>query len=319
MQKYLIHIGLSKCASTFLQKKVFPQLGNYSDIAFSPTQDKYYLFRNDMDPDIYREIVSKNIINPDQNKKWLIISCEDYTEFLFHGFEDVFFNWEAVEKNIHVHSNKIITENIARTYPRAKIMIIIREQLSWAVSRYKMNYRGGKTSASIDELMADPLEGYDVMVNRYQKYFGKENVLVLPYELLQKDQNAFLKKITDFIEHDVKLNISSTRINTAPELKRTVEYERKKNYFRLKINLRKNLSPAARFSFKFLGRLFIGICNPLFYLKYRGKRYSIQPNKSTVEKLKPLFINSNNRLQELVNIDLSEYGYLFEKPDTNQQ
>ena len=314
-QKVYIHVGLSKCASTFLQKNIFPQLGNYADIAFSPARDKYYLFRNDMEPDVYREIVIKNIINPDQRKKWLIVSCEDYTEFLFRGFEDVFFDWEAVERNVHIHSNKIITENISRAFPYAKIILIIREQLSWAVSRYKMNYRGGKTSASIDDLMAEAMEGYDVMVDRYQKCFGKENVLVLPYELLQKNQNAFLKYLTDFIDHDIELNITSTKINTAPVLKRTVEYEREKNCIRLKINHKKNLTPVIRFLFRLLARLSIGISKPLFYLKYRSKRYSVQPNKSTIEKLKPFFIKTNNRLQELVNIDLSEYGYLFEKPE----
>ena len=312
-QKVYIHVGLSKCASTFLQKKIFPQLGNYADIAFSPAQEKYYLFRNDMEPDIYRDIVARNIINPEPGRKWLIISCEDYTEFLFKGFEDVFFNWEDVERNIHIHSNRIITENIARTYPYAKIIIIIREQLSWAISRYKMDYRGGKTSASINELISDPLEGYDVMVNRYHKYFGKENVLVLPYELLQKDQNAFLKQITGFIEYDVELNISSTMINAAPDLERTVEYKRKKNHIRLKINHKKNLTPVIRFLSGFLARLFIGICKPLFYLKYRNKKYFVQPEKSTIEELRPFFINSNNILQKLVNIDLSEYGYLSEK------
>jgi hypothetical protein len=49
-----IHIGLSKCASTYLQKTVFPAIGNYSDVAFSPDEDKYYLFRPDMEPEEFR-------------------------------------------------------------------------------------------------------------------------------------------------------------------------------------------------------------------------------------------------------------------------
>jgi len=98
----------------------------------------------------------------------------------------------------------------------------------------------------------------------------------------------------------------------APDLKRTVEYERIKNYIRLKINHKKSLAPVIRFLLKPIARLFIGISKPLFYLKYGNSKYSVQPDKNTIEKLKPIFINSNNRLQELINIKLSEYGYLSE-------
>jgi hypothetical protein len=57
---------------------------------------------------------------------------------------------------------------------------------------------------------------YDVMVRCYFDLFGKDNVLVLPFELLKKDQAGFVKRIGEFIgldfselsDIDIKRNIA---------------------------------------------------------------------------------------------------------------
>ena len=307
-----IHIGLSKCASTYLQKNIFPAIGNYSDIAFSPDEDKYYLFRSDMDTEQYLQIVARHIKNPQPKSNWLMISCEDYTELLFKGFTDVFFQWKTIRNDKYQFSNEIITENIARAYPKARIIIVIREQLDWVISRYKMIYRGGKTALSIDELLSEPLEGYDIMIERYQKLFGKENVLVLPLEMMRHDHNGFIKLITNFIGTGATITAPESQVNASPDFKHTVEYERLKNRWRLNIRHALWLTPPLQFILQAAARLLVAFLKPFFILRYGSSKYEVTLSIETIERLKPLLENCNSRVEKLTGLDLSRYGYLVD-------
>ncbi len=309
----IIHIGLSKCASTYLQKIIFPQIGNYSNVGFAPVGEKYYLFRSDMKPEKYRKIITLHMMNPKPDSNWLVISCEDYTEFLFKGFEDIFFKWEPIERDNYYFSNAVIAENIARIYPMARIIVVIREQLSWAISRYKMYYRGGKTSSTIDELITEPLEGYDAMVERYQTWFGRENVLVLPLEMMHRDRVDFVKRITNFINPDVVVDAPDIQVNVAPELKRAVEYERLKNYWRLHIRRSRWLTPPGQFLARIFARLLVGCLKPFFFFRYGAYKYSVSPTAESMERLRLFLARTNRRLEKLTGLDLVQYGYLVDR------
>lgn len=308
-----IHIGLSKCASTYLQKVIFPGIGNYSDVASSPDRDKYHLLIPGMDPEEYRRIVAKHLINPRPESKWLLISCEDYTELLFKGFADVFFRWKSMKRDMYHFSNKVITENIARTYPKARIIVVIREQLDWAVSRYKMIYRGGKTSSSIDDLLSEPLEGYDIMIERYQNRFGKEKVLVLPLEMMRHDRENFIKSIAGFIGTGVTTAAPDVRVNVAPNLKRTVEYERLKNRWRLNIRQALWLTPPVQFILRVISRLLVALLKPFFLLRYGASKYNVSPSAETIQRLKSFLASSNCRLEKLTGLNLGQYGYFVDR------
>ncbi len=308
-----VHIGLSKCASTYLQKIIFPGIGNYSDVASSPDEDKYHLLRPGMKPEEYRRIVAKHMVNPIPESKWLVISCEDYTELLFKGFADVFFKWKSMQRELYHFSNAVITENIARTYPQARIIVVIREQLDWAVSRYKMIYRGGKTSSSIDDLLSEPLEGYDIMIERYQNRFGKENVLVLPLEMMRHDRANFIKSITGFIGTDFKTVAPDIKVNAAPDLKHTVEYERLKNRWRLNIRHAFWLTPPVQFIMQVMARLLVAFLKPFFILRYGASKYNVSPSAETIQRLKPVLESSNRRLEKLTGLNLAQYGYFVNR------
>lgn len=308
-----IHIGLSKCASTYLQKIIFPAIGNYSDVAFAPDKEKYSLFSPDLEPEEFRKIVAKHMTNPQPDRNWLLISCEDYTELLFKGFADVFYRWKTIDKAKYIYSNEVITRNIARTYPNARIIIVIREQLDWAVSRYKMIYRGGKTTLSIDELLVEPLEGYDSMIERYQKQFGKEHVRVLPLEMMRDDRAGFINSISGFIGTGSTIHATEEQVNTAPEFNRTVEYERLKNRWRLKLRHAVWLTPPGQLISQVGARILVSMLKPFFILRYGNSRYEVTLSDNTIERLRPLLAKCNSRVEKLTGLDLSRYGYLVEK------
>lgn len=309
----IIHVGLSKCASTFLQKRIFPQFGNYSNMAFAPDAEKYYIFRKDMIADTYREIVNRHLINTDNNSHHLIISCEDYTELLFRGFEQLFFQWQNLDRKQYYFSNRLITENLANVYPEAKIILVIREQINWAISRYKMNYRGGKTTEEIDNYLEESLEGYDITIQRYYDYFGRENVLVLPYEKLLTDPAGFLDRLCRFINPGYSIRFPDDRVNEGPDLQRVVEYERYKNRSRLAIKNRKSITPPFRSTLLIWNRLFTGLLKPVFLMKYGNSKFEIRLSPSTINRLSPSLEKTNREVERLTGLELSRYGYLTGK------
>ena len=312
-QNVIIHVGLSKCASTFLQKCIFPQFGNYSNIAFAPDLEKYYLFRKDMDADTYRNIVNRHLINPDRNSHHLIISCEDYTELLFRGFEQLFFQRQTLDREQYYFSNKLITENLARVYPSAKIILVIRVQIDWAISRHKMNYRGGIAAAEIDDYLGEPLEGYDITIQRYYDYFGRDNVLVLPYEKLLADQHEFLDSLCRFVMPGLSIQVPENRVNTGPDLQRIVEYERYKNRTRQAVKNTCSTSSLYRTMLLALNRLLAGMLKPFFFIRYGNSKFEVKPSQSTKSRLSSMLRKTNNEVEKLTGLELSRYGYLTDR------
>jgi hypothetical protein len=218
-----------------------------------------------------------------------------------------------MQQEMYHFSNAVITENIARTYPKARIIIIIREQLDWAISRYKMNYRGGKTSSSIDDLLSEPLEGYDITIERYQDRFGKENLLVLPLEMMRQDRTNFIKSIARFIGTDFTTAAPDIKVNVAPDLERTVEYERLKNRWRLNIRHATWMTPPVKFILQVMARLLVALLKPFFLLRYGSGKYNVSPSAETIQRLKPALASSNRRVEIMTGLDLAQYGYFVDR------
>ena len=248
MTRVFIHIGYPKCASTYLQKKVFPQLGNFSNLAFAPLEDKFIFLRRDVEAEELRAAVARHVVNP-SGADHLIISCEDYVELLFEEFNRVFFEYNRLDGSRYLLRNDMIMANIRKAYPQAEILMVTRELLSWVKSRYKMLYRGAKTSEHIEAFFEDPLESFADTAARYQAEFGADRVHVIPFEFLVEQGNpAFVERVVSLIAPGAEVDPASGRENAAPDLLRVVEHERikKKLRFYLKTRGLKFLYPLGR-------------------------------------------------------------------------
>ncbi len=100
-------------------------------------------------------------------------------------------------------------ERIAALYPEVKIIAIIRNPLSRAVSHYKNALKAGEIASdvSFETFVAKEesalLQGkYYDQLERYYAHFKKEQVLVLVYEDSKKDPAQFIKKIYTFLGVD---------------------------------------------------------------------------------------------------------------------
>jgi hypothetical protein len=90
-------------------------------------------------------------------------------------------------------------------FPGAKLLIVVREQISMILSTYKQYVREGGTS-SIQKYIDRKRDVrfptfrldyfcYDKLVAKYRSLYPKENILILPYELLKIDARSFVNRI----------------------------------------------------------------------------------------------------------------------------
>ncbi len=187
-EKYetILHIGMQRTGSTFLQKEVF---SNIEEINFIDRRNKIYeklknieeisdkVIRNNLESEIER--------NLDLNKINLIseenINCRMWTT------EDNRF--DKIDK-------------IQLLFPDAKIIFGTRDKTDLLVSWYKKYVICGgvkpfnefkKNVINVDKI------NYDSYVKHLIGLYGERNVFVYKYESLKKDVDIFAERICDFM------------------------------------------------------------------------------------------------------------------------
>lgn len=114
----------------------------------------------------------------------------------------------------HPHSgaydSKEIADRLAALFPNARILIVIREQKQMILSTYNQYVRASGCCSLKNYLTLSQLPGYKVplfscnhfayhlLIDYYQKLFGSDNVLVLPYEQFRTEPKSFVSQILAF-------------------------------------------------------------------------------------------------------------------------
>ena len=203
--RLLIHIGYQKTGSTWLQHTVFDDKNtgfmrpwtSQSDIGGADKVIDQFIITNAFrfDPKLIRKIFEPGIQLAIEQDGVPVLS-------------------EEVLVGDHIHGKywgKEVADQLHAVFPEALILIFIREQKSLVKSSYGQYLRAGSAATiqryigSAGTLMPgfgaicqlDYLE-YDLLIEYYQNLFGRENVLVLPFELLKKDQQTVAKRIISF-------------------------------------------------------------------------------------------------------------------------
>jgi len=186
----LVHVGLARTGTTWLQKHVFansPHLFTPADPSLPPMERAKQLGRrlckddrerliNELDFDIdsfRRECDSIEV----PAGKAAVISSERLSGSVLSGGFD----------------RAIISRRIKAVFPKARILLVIREQRALLMSMYiqYLKYGGWHTIGDFVDPESDgrlPCFSpsylmYDRLIGLYQDTFGAANVLVLPYEL----------------------------------------------------------------------------------------------------------------------------------------
>jgi hypothetical protein len=304
MPRTFIHLGYPKCASTYLQDEIFPQLGNYSHIVRAPNAEKYYPFNRNFEPEVFRDFVEKQVKNPQAEQDHLLISFEDWCELFFQEFADALSTYRNLSKQDYDFSNTRVLKNLKAAYPDAHIIIIIRDQRGWINSRYKMLYRGAQTFMPIEKIFASPLNGYDHLIENAQQTFGKEQVTVIPFEHIRTDKKGFIESITHLVNPEQPIHISDKSVNIAPVLQRKVEYTR------TVIRMRRALEERKLRVLYSLGKLILMLTlKPGLWLKYANTPCT-DPCEKLPTAIEKRFEESNRATEKLTGLDLKKLGYL---------
>lgn len=297
----LVHIGYPKTASTWLQKAIFkPQtdvcyLGRYSTnnvcIQFIRTPEHILSPYFEGTVDNVAEVVSEK--HKESKGKLIVLSDENLVG-------------NAYLSGINAKS---IALRIRNTVPTAKILIIVREQASMILSIYLQYLRAGGTQ-SISEflhgrytaasaLFSPDFYAYAKTVELYRDLFNNE-VLVMPYELLQRRKEIFISRLSQFC--NVEFNLSSDytihnqTYNYGLEMAlRPLNYFTKSRFNNPIINISGARSLKIRFS-RWLGNA-----------NFRARE---SRTKAKISKLIDAKYKDDNRLlQNYTEFNLKEFGY----------
>lgn len=155
-------------------------------------------------------------------EKDFVHSKEFYeTEFFKHADQNTLVYGE---KSTSYIESEFAARKISEFYPDAKILIMLRDPLQRAISNYNFSVKNGIESLSFEEaiLMEEERiekfngDGYSVCpfsyltrglyskyIKVYEKYFSRDNILLIPTEKITCDL-SYIKKVFDFINVEVE-------------------------------------------------------------------------------------------------------------------
>ncbi|ACK72747.1 hypothetical protein PCC7424_4383 [Gloeothece citriformis PCC 7424] len=318
--KVLIHLGIPKTASTWFQQQIFNNnnLGFTNFIKTKNTpgdRDCLKYFVNCDDFSFFPEMVQKYY----ETK---------FSEIYSRGLMPVLTN-ELLSMSIggRLMHQKSVSKRIYDTFPQAKIFFFIREQKSAILSIYKQLVKA-RYNESLESFMNQAMDFekrtiisinyymYDRLLECYQENFGRENVLVLPFELFIKNPKETLKKIINFSNASPKVNnldqyldeiSTSEKINTSlkagtlalkSRINNVLFYPNPARPDFTKQKVQQKVSNA------------LGKSLDLLIPEQQQKHMETVMKELVKQKVGNTFQESNRKTSQLIGIDLADFGYL---------
>ena len=307
----VVHIGLPKTASTFMQRRLFPLLKgfNYSTSNASGLQEEFkWVYR------LNGPWLSFGLDRNERRKKIRqIFDCEIKRAYRINTSKTpLLLSSEGLVGNSAdpLLNADLAAALIAKQLPNAKIILCLRRQDSWASSIHRQlifsedRYR---RYLSFNQLFGFQESSYvpinmlcwKTLVEIYYGKFGKENVCVLPFELMLGSPKRFVGEICNFVDVELPLALDyHARENVAPE---KIVYSR---WGRFRKTLGGMRDGPDRLIYELSG-LFHDLKT---FRKHEGKIF-IAPKDEDLRKIISHLKQSNQRLSEITGLSLDQYGY----------
>jgi len=196
--KTILHLGLPKTGSSFLQNDVFSKLKKVNIVfKFRFMQEAYddwlYNIVTDINKPIRQEEVNEKLSNYFVNNEINLIS----NEMFYCGHKGMF---QKVDNRLKV------LNRIYQIFPDAKVILAIRNKKTLLLSWYKQYIASGGI-LSFDEFIEDIMNleklNYEPYINKLADYYGKENLYIFSFEDLLKNTNQIISEICNFIGCEV--------------------------------------------------------------------------------------------------------------------
>jgi hypothetical protein len=314
--KVLVHIGYHKSASSWLQQKLF---SSESKIFISLSRKK-----------TGTSSLAKKFIY--DNEKYLLSPFDDNEAEILTELKSITENDNSFSLKIPVLSDERLSGNphsggfdskkiagmIKNIFPRAQILIVIREQKSIILSMYFQYLSVGGTN-SLEKYLNTRYDGkrphfspnhinYLPLVKEYYASFGNENVLVLPYEMFRDQPSVFMSKLGNLLKVDIGLekNVFNEYVNKKRN-KYLAYYLRALNALR-KSNSVNNYSVLSNRSTRKVANAIFSILGRVTPQRLDGL-ITKRAEKIIASWVGVRYSKSNKELSKLIGIDLSDYGY----------
>lgn len=216
-----------------------------------------------------------------------------------------------------VFRNEKFLEIIQRLIPNGKIIFTIRDQreaikalyrnhgilnvnLPRPLNHIKANFNNWfeYCKKNINANFLGVID-YNRMISFWEKFYPKENILVLPLENFTKDKDSYIRKITSFMDiefNDLKKFFDKPK-NTAYSTKRII-------YIQLRRML--NLENVPISNYVPFGKILSKKIMPFIF---SGKKMDVNLNKQTIDYLINLYSSGNNSLNKRYNLELEKLNY----------
>lgn len=317
----LIHIGYAKCASTFLQRKVFRPGNRFFPLTLDGSGPGAIARANDItnrfvfDPDGY---VRSSFDLARSNVAGAI--CELPVP---EGMRPVLSD-ERLAGNAHAggYDASSIADRIRATFPNAKILIMIRSQPQVIVSSYFQYLKLGgvlkfedyvsRTVNRRSPYFSPAHFCYHRLIGYYQSQFGRANVRVLPMEMLTTCPADLLAAIGAFAGvGDLGGVDPSERVNSRDD-QRGLESTRLLNYL-FRRDAVNGYSPVATRATKPAITVLRRVVHRLSGTK--RTRDGNERKYACIDRMfGASFARSNTETARLTGLDLASFGYAVE-PD----
>jgi len=302
-----VHIGLHKTGSTFLQSNLFVSENGFHQ--FNRKKARKLIVENGKGNNLTKE--DKNEIDAfvkESTQQGLvpILSHERFSGYMLGDKDDRLFIWERLKSLDY----------------KIKIILLIREQKSLIFSSWKQVIRDG-ASISLSNYLGNPMpkpnqhplpnfEYFDhqTTFNFLVEVFGKENVCILPFEMLTKDKSKFLKLLARFFGLDASRFSVSNRARNEALSNISVILFRFSNRFIFNCSLSKGgfwprtINGTKTFQNRIVTALIRNYPHQMD-LKWIGR----QQQKKISEFIGDRYASQNQALSQEIGIDLNRYGY----------
>lgn len=299
----LVHVGLHKCGSTWLQKEIFARPDYGFSAPWGPMSHQAVTEFVAIDPLCFdpagaRDRFDTALQAQGTKAPVTVISHEALSSRPHHGR----------------YYAPYVADRLKQSFPQAKVFMVFREQTSIIYSLYGEYVRnGGQHRFSEFIGTGQEPEGwaplcrlsffeYDRLLEMYRGLFGAGNVLALPLELMKAEPQVFTQRLFDFLDLPQQHPDTSQKRNTGwGDL--TVELYRHSNAF-----LRPNpLGPSTSWPHRARGALTWRLDKVLG----RGLQKGLERRKRALLATRAghAFQHSNARLAHMVDLDLRALGY----------
>lgn len=299
----LLHVGLHKCASTWLQKTIFSDevLGFFAPLGGMAAMAVTEFVTVDplmFDAAQARSRLQEAVSTLHRDGLVTVISHEALSSRPHHGR----------------YYAPIVARRLHEVFPDARLLMVFREQVSMISALHVEHVRNGGMH-SLAEFIGTGQEPpgwealcklsffhFDRLLAAYEAEFGKDRVLALPLEMLRYEPEAFLARLFGFVGLPVVPVPSGQRANptwapTATEACRLAN----------RLVRRNPLGPRQPASYR-LAQRFVRAVDALTPAALASRMEAGRRHRIAA-RLGAEYAESNRRLAAALDLPLADYGY----------